>query len=276
MPKLLTTSITCLAILAISVRSAFAHVHLEVVHRDHQLRLVYYDFDTGESHPDEVLLHVGAPAARPVPDLPAYTAVLGEAGTTIWLLPENQNDNLLWLGIGSGGVAASDFDGALSLAIHSIEAPGLFALFKNGPFGQPIVLMNTRDGIGPEDLMPLPPGSHVHCNWAFSAPGRYRITLTASGTLRSTGARIMSPPTTFHFDVIAPPPPRLTLSLDAANSMQLSLHAHPGLNFTIESTEDLLHWIPLTVLQGSTMATSHSLPPPTPASPARFFRARLR
>ncbi len=276
MPNPRTPLLLCLLTLAKPLQSARAHAHLEIVHRDHQLHLVYFDFDTGEADPDAVVLHVALPAARAVPDLRHYTSFLGDAGSTTWILPENQNADLLWLGIGSGGVRATDFTGPLNLALQSFDGPGHFALFQDGPFGQPVVLMNTRDGVGPEDAMPLPPGSHVHSNWAFSAPGRYRLTFTTSGTLRSTGARIHSAPATFHFDVAAPPPPRLTLSPTATNSLQLTLHAHPGLHFAIESTEDLLDWIPLTVLQASPSGPSHLLPPPLPSSPARFFRARLR
>jgi surface-anchored protein len=253
---------------------AHGHSHVEIVYRENQLQLVYYDFDSGEVTPDRAELHVGLPAARPVPDLPAYTRILGEAGVTTWILPEAQDGDLLWLGIGNGSLRPADFDGVLTLALQSVEGPGHFVVFQNNALGQPVTLMNSRDGIGSEDVMRLPLGSHIHCNWAFSAPGAYRVRLTAAGTLRASGQRVVSSPTDFRFEVAAPPPPVLALSLARKDTLQLTLQVHPGLNYRIESTSTFADWTTLVDLHAASSLVHLSLPLTAPS--LRLFRARLR
>ena len=254
--------------------AASAHTHVEVVYRDGQLRLVYYDFDHGEAEPADVLLDVGLAAARPIPNIPAFTNLLGEVGATTWVLPQAQNPDLLWLGIGNGSLRAADFVGDLKLTLQSVEGPGHFALFFNNAFGQPIPLMNTRDGINAEDVLPLPLGSHLHCNWAFSAPGRYRVRFVVSGTLRAGNTPIASEPTDYFFAVATPPRPVLALLRTPTNAFQLTLQAHAGLNYVVEHSSDLSHWLTLTNVAASTPATTHPLE--VPSGPNKFFRARLR
>jgi surface-anchored protein len=251
-----------------------AHTHLEVVYREGQLRLLYYDFDTGEADPAEVLLYVGLPAAIPIPNLPAFTNMLGEAGATTWVLPQTQKADLPWLGIGTGTLRSAYFIGDLQLTLHSVEGPGHFALFLTDAFGQPITLMNSRDGVSAQDTMAVPLGSHIHCNWAFSAPGVYRVRLIVSGTLRSGNTPIASLPTDCFFEVAPPPQPVLALARTATNTFQLTLQAHPGLNYAIERTATFTNWLPLTNVPASNPVTTHLLA--MPPAPIQFFRARLR
>lgn len=260
--------------LAFPFAPARGHSHIEIIYRDNQLRLVYYDFDSGESDPSEVLLEVGLPAARPVPNLPSYTRLLGEAGATTWILPESSQGDLLWLGIGNGGLRATDFVGPASMSLLSVEGPGHFALFQSDSFGQPIVLMNSRDEVGPQDTMNVPLGSHIHCQWAFSAPGRYRVRLIATATLRAGNTPITSAPTDYHFEVIPPPPAVLGLVRTPTNALHLLLHGHPGLNYQIETADTFPRWNAWIHLPARHSVTTSSIPV-LPAS-NRFFRARLR
>jgi surface-anchored protein len=72
--------------------------------------------------------------------------------------------------------------------------------------------MNTRDGLDTSDRATLLAGSHGHANWAFTAPGDYDLTFTASGTLAGGGDPVTSDPTTFRFTVV-PEPGTTTLFL---------------------------------------------------------------
>lgn len=254
--------------------TASAHTHVEVVYREGQLRLLYYDFDYGESDPADVRLEVGLAAASPIPNLPAFTNLLGEAGATAWVLPQSQHPELLWLGIGNGTLSAADFVGDLKLTLQAVVGPGHFALFFNNAFGQPIPVMNSRDGISPEDALALPLGSHIHCNWAFSAPGHYRVRLVASGTLRAGNTPIASEPTDYYFAVEAPHRPVLALARTSTNTFQLLLQAHPGLNYRLESTATFKSWTLLTNLPATAPLTTHPLA--TGPAPFQFLRARLR
>ncbi len=261
-------------ILWVSGPIASAHTHVEIVYRDGQLRLLYYDFDYGEANPADVLLEVGPAAARPVPPAGAYTNLLGEAGATTWVLPQGYNPELLWLGIGNESLRATDFVGPVRLTLLAAEGPGHFALFFTDAFGQPVPQMNTRDGVTPLDAMTVPLGSHLHCNWAFSAPGRYRLTFAASGTLRAGNTPITSEPADFFFEVIPPPAPKLALGVHGTDALQLTLQAAPGLNYVVEQSANLGQWLALTNLPAPTPVTTHLLP--RPSVPIQFLRARLR
>lgn len=256
------------------VPAASAHTHVEVVYRDGQLRLLYYDFDYGESDPADVLLDVGLPAATPIPNNVAFTNLLGEAGATTWILPQTQHGDLLWLGIGNGTLSSADFVGDLKLTLQAVAGPGHFALFFSNAFGQPIPMMNSRDGISAQDALTLPLGSHLHCNWAFSAPGSYRVRFVVSGTLRAGNTPIASQPTDYFFAVEPPPRPVLTLGRTSTNTLQLRLLAQPGLNYRIESTSTFTNWTPLTNVPANAPLTTHALPPDP--VPFLFLRARLR
>ncbi|MBE7504156.1 MAG: hypothetical protein HS113_28490 [Verrucomicrobiales bacterium] len=268
-----TLLVLALAALALWAPSALAHTHVEIVYREGQLRLLYYDFDYGEADPADVRLEVGLPAARPIPPLSAYTHLLGEAGATTWILPQAQDPELLWLGIGNESLRATDFAGPLQLTLQAVEGPGHFALFFQDPFGQPIPGMNSRDGLDGDDTLAVPLGSHLHCNWAFSAPGRYRLRFVATGTLRAGNTPIASAPTDWFFDVVAPPPPVLTLTRAPGDTLQLALEAQPGLNYALEHTATFADWTLLTNLHASVALTLHSLP--ADPEPTRFLRARL-
>lgn len=260
--------------LGVSALTAAAHTHVEVVYRDGQLRLLYYDFDYGEANPTDVWLDVGLPAARPIPNLPAFTNLLGEAGATTWILPQTQNPELLWLGVGNESLSNADFVGNQYLTLLAVEGPGDFALFINDAFGQPIPVMNSRDGVSANDTLTLPSRTHLHCNWAFSAPGNYRVRFVVSGTLRAGNTPIASAPTDYFFTVEAPPKPVLALARTPTNTLQLTMGAHPGLNYTLESTATLTNWTVLTNLHAATSRTTHPfLPGP---APIQFLRARLR
>lgn len=259
---------------AASVVPVLAHTHVEVVYRDGQLRLLYYDFDYGEEDPADVLLYVGVAAAAPIPNLDSFTNVLGPAGNTTWILPQTQNSDLLWLGVGNESLSTTDFVGNQYLTLLAVEGPGHFALFFNDPFGGPVTVMNTRDGVNTNDTLTLPPRSHVHCNWAFSAPGTYRVRFMVSGTLRAGNTPIASVPTDYFFEVAAPPRPVLALAQTATNAFQLTLQAHPGLNYIVEHSTNLTHWLALTNVPAPNPVTTHLLA--VPPAPVQCFRARLR
>ena len=263
-----------LTVLWASGPTASAHTHVEIVYRDGQLRLFYYDFDYGEANPADVLLDVALPAASPIPPLSAYTNLLGEAGATTWILPQTQNPNLLWLGIGNESLRATDFAGPVQLTLQTVEGPGHFALFFQDAFGQPVTQMNSRDGVSAQDTMTVPLGSHLHCNWAFSAPGSYRVRLVVSGTLRAGNTPIASEPTDYFFAVEAPPRPALALARTPTNSFQLTLQAHPGLNYLVEHSANLTNWLALTNVLAPTPVTTYLLA--LPPAPMQCFRARLR
>lgn len=144
---------------------------------------------------DDVLFKVLPAAKTAVPDDPAYS-FLGTAGSQIWVLPSAQNPDLLWPGLSTEELTATDFvDGSIKLTLHNAWGPGKVAVFSE----EPSVLFNSRDGL--PDTTTLPAASHTHANWAFSATGYYYLKVTASGTLAATGQTITSAPAYLAFKV---------------------------------------------------------------------------
>ena len=272
-PVLNATALLLLFFWASSI-GATAHTHVEVVYRDGQLRLLYYDYDYGEYDPADVRLDVGMAAASAIPNSAAFTNLLGEAGATTWILPQIQSGDLLWLGIGNESLTSADFAGSQHLTLLAVEGPGHFALFLSDAFGQPIAAMNSRDGVNTNDTLALPLRTHLHCNWAFSAPGNYRVRLMVSGTLRSGSIPIASEPTDYFFVVEAPPQPVLGLSVTPESTPCLALEARAGLNYEVEHSSTLRDWSVVTNVHATSTRTLHLLPQVN-QSPV-YFRARLR
>ena len=178
-----------------------------------------------EYRSDHVFHRVPVGAKLTIPNLPAYS-FLGPVGASTWILPQTQNTSLLYLGFSTEnktaiagwnaigvtpgaryrGYSSGTFVGnTLAVSLLSVQGPGNFAVYSVNGSGTPTVYINSGNGITSDDKVPLPPISHTHYNWAFSAKGFYQITLQAQGTRSSDNAVITSPPTTFFFGVEAAP-----------------------------------------------------------------------
>ncbi|MCC5953892.1 MAG: anchored repeat ABC transporter, substrate-binding protein [Acidimicrobiia bacterium] len=97
------------------------------------------------------------------------------------LLPfeEDLGLDVLWLGL---AVRGGDVPRSSQIHLHGVsaEGPGDIAVYLTDAFGQPDVLIDTRDGLDADDVATLPPGAHTHVNWAFTAPGVYELGLGAT------------------------------------------------------------------------------------------------
>ena len=72
---------------------------------------------------------------------------------------------------------------AVSLHLVGVRGPGNVSLYATDAFGAPQVFFNSGDGIDEQDVFPVAVGGHAHQNWAFTAPGVYKVDVQASGTL---------------------------------------------------------------------------------------------
>jgi surface-anchored protein len=136
-----------------------------------------------EYEPDEAIF-VGLPGTETVvPNDPDF-AFLGNPGDRVFILPQAQDPNLIYLGIAGEELPSGVFQNELvRLTLDSFSGPGQFALYETDAFGDPTVFMNTRDGIGPGDGIDVGVGDEIHLNWAFSQPGVYELGFVASSTL---------------------------------------------------------------------------------------------
>lgn len=152
-----------------------------------------------EYSPSEVEL-VAKPASKTsVPDDPSYN-FLGTAGSPVWILPQVQDPELLWPGIGAEEIASGVFtDDALKVDVVDVSGPADVSIFTTDPFGTPTVLADSGDGL--PDTINTTAGGHMHANWAFEAPGYYKLKVRVSGKLAATGKTVTSSIATYCFKV---------------------------------------------------------------------------
>jgi surface-anchored protein len=164
----------------------------------------------------EVLLHAKPASQETVPDVPQY-AFLGDPGDPVWILPEVENENLLWPGWEAEEVAAAEFpDATLTLRLLDVRGPGEVSVFVSDPLGTPIVFLDSADGL-PQDTL-ITNREHAHANWAFEAEGLYVMTVEVIGR-RADGATVSTGPIDYHWfvgDLAALPAdvPATTLTVD--------------------------------------------------------------
>ncbi|WP_428962147.1 choice-of-anchor M domain-containing protein [Micromonospora fluostatini] len=179
---------------------------IEVEYEDGVLELGVHD-DTVEPgvhrHHSDVIFVVTSQARTSVPGDPAF-GFLGRAGSPVWVLPQAQNEDLLWAGIATEELEEGVFEAdSVDLTVQQlISAPssGQVAIYTEDQFGQPTVLANSRDGL--PDVVELPVGDHLHANWAFSKPGIYLLKAKVGATLAGTGTVIGSDSVYLRFVVL--------------------------------------------------------------------------
>ncbi|GAA1555856.1 hypothetical protein GCM10009804_10900 [Kribbella hippodromi] len=152
-----------------------------------------------EYTPSEVQLVAKPSAQITVPDDPAYR-FLGTPGSHAWVLPQVQDPDLLWPGIGAEEVPPGTFTGdALKVDLVGVSGPADVSIFTTDAFGTPTILADSGDGL--PDTVSTTAGGHQHANWAFEAPGYYTLKVRVSGTLAATGKKITSSIATYCFKV---------------------------------------------------------------------------
>jgi surface-anchored protein len=180
------------------------HIDLRIVYQPGSispLSLIAYDRDDRITYPaDTVILQVNESARIP---LPAGTP-FGAEGDPLWVLPQAASADLLHLGVSAEGITPGIFTSRLTLTLVSKEGPGHFLAWQAGPLGFEIRL-DSRDGLGSEDSVNPLVGSHDHLNWGFTSPGVYQIGFQVSGTLTSSGERLVGEPVVFTFHVLPLP-----------------------------------------------------------------------
>ncbi|RKR88357.1 surface-anchored protein [Micromonospora pisi] len=175
-----------------------------VAYEDGQLNLHVHDGTVEpevERDPEAVKFQVKPEAETVIPSDPSY-AFLGTAGDPVWILPQVQNPDLLWPGIGTEELEAGVFQGdSVKVNFVALAAPGDIAIYTENAFGLPgNILVDSGDGL--PDVVTLAAGGHLHANWAFETPGHYWFLVTASGKLAANG-KTVSDAAVYHFQVLS-------------------------------------------------------------------------
>lgn len=181
-----------------------------VVAADHELDLHLHSAEVipSEFGAGEALLPVTAAAKTTRPANPALDFIGVASGSSFWLLPKNQNPNVLFLSIGTEELNPADFASSLTWSLVSVTgsgggaAPGSFSVWNVDNFGSIVPLMSTAPGASTPGSLTVAAGAHSHFNYGFTAPGLYNVTFAASGTLSpALGGGLVGGTATYSFGV---------------------------------------------------------------------------
>ncbi len=160
--------------------------------------------------PADVTFQALPQSAIEVPDDPRFS-FLGEPGSTVWVLPQVQQEDLLWPGWNTTQLASGVFAGdQVTMRLMDVDGPGELWVFMVDPFGEPLMQFQTPDGL--PDALTVPVHIHAHANWAFSALGTYTLTFQIDATL-ANGTPVSTGPVPYRFVVGDLPDPQPTLSI---------------------------------------------------------------
>ena len=159
-----------------------------------------HDAETGAvwRDPNQTVLRVNDAAIMTAPDSADYPFLADVAGKPVHVIPQTQNPSVVWLGWNTQDPAVTaTIDRGLTMRVGPVSGPGRAWLFlQSGTFGKPLLLADS--GAAPGDVW-IDSGTHVHANWAFSAPGTYTATVTFLGT--TTAGEAVAASTTLRFAV---------------------------------------------------------------------------
>lgn len=139
---------------------------------------------------DAALLPVVAAAKTARPLGSQYDFTGAAANGSIWVLPKNQNQSVLFLSVGTEELVAGDFAGPLTWTLTSVSgsgggaAPGAFSVWNSGTAGSwssVVPLMSTAGGT--PDAFTVNVAAHTHFNYGFSAPGLYNVMFSVTAPL---------------------------------------------------------------------------------------------
>ena len=110
-------------------------------------------------------------------------AFLGDVGDPLWILPQNAQPNVLFLGVAGEIETGSLIGDETHLELVSVDGPGNFYVYDTDAFGVPGVSINSADGITADDRLIVSAGAHFHVDWTFDAEGDYGVTFVIKATL---------------------------------------------------------------------------------------------
>ena len=127
--------------------------------------------------PSTLTFSLGDKATLKAPDALNFVATPGQ---DVWMISSSQSAGVPWLGMNSQAEEiVSKTSGEVTFTLVSVEGPGKVSVFTSGGLG---------GGVGEHLLQEegssytLPANTHAHQNWVFTAPGTYKLTISAQVT----------------------------------------------------------------------------------------------
>lgn len=125
---------------------------------------------------ENVVIHVVDEAALDAPQDEDY-AFLGSLPSW-YVIPQTEKPGVVWLGWNTQDPAVTEsVQRGVTMTLGPMTGPGKSHLFvQDGTFGKPRLLVDGESS-DPQDVW-VDINTHVHANWAFSAPGVYASPLS--------------------------------------------------------------------------------------------------
>jgi surface-anchored protein len=152
------------------------HVDIGPRFVDGEWRVMVHD-DTTQSvwrHPEETVLRVADAAMLQVPDDPAYAFLPAEPGADVYVVPQTQDPDVVWVGWNTQDPEVMEtIDRGVTMTLTGVQGPGeLVVYLQSGDFAEPKVLWDSTAEPNP---VWVDVNTHTHANWVFSAPGVYLV-----------------------------------------------------------------------------------------------------
>ncbi|HWB35460.1 MAG TPA: choice-of-anchor M domain-containing protein [Rugosimonospora sp.] len=134
-------------------------------------------------YPDETVLRVVDAAELTVPDDATYSFVGADPGATVWVVPQTQNPEVVWVGWNTQDPdVMATLDRGATFALTGAQGPGVMTVYlQSGDFGAPQVLWDSR--VSDPQPVWVDVNTHTHANWVFTAPGVYLVRMQVSADL---------------------------------------------------------------------------------------------
>ena len=157
------------------------HVDLGIGYTPGALELHWHDEENDTEYTPSAayaFIPLSSTFTRPAGNEWAFTGA--NSGATLYVAPQSGVSGVIFLGLGSEEIADGTFSGnTLTFRLDSVVGPGAFALWQIDAFDSPVAFLSSTGGPASFDLIT---GGHTHLNWGFTAPGRYDVTFTVTGT----------------------------------------------------------------------------------------------
>ena len=134
--------------------------------------------------PADVVLKVNEAGKLTVPDDAKYEFLGVDAGTEVYVVPQTQHPEVVWLGWNTQEPGVLDqLDLGATLELLKVEGPGdVIVYLQNGNFGDPQQLYSTYEAL-PQQAW-IESNTHTHANWVFTEPGVYAVQIGFTATLK--------------------------------------------------------------------------------------------
>lgn len=136
-------------------------------------------------NPEDVVMRVNDESLLEMPDSDQYAFLGIDPGTEVWVIPQTQHPDVVWMGWNTQEPNVLDqLDMGTTLSVLGVEGPGDVSVYlQSGNFGDPEPLWSTLNEFPQESW--IESNLHAHANWVFTEPGVYLIEIQFDAQLKT-------------------------------------------------------------------------------------------